>query len=332
MKIKIDTVKQATDKVDTQISTELYYSKKAVNKRIEGIIERDVEIQECLSKAIEDITEWATNFDKYDSKIKRLNILLEKNDITKIVTNALIVVMRLVDRRDLLSAISGQVSGMIKGMDTLDAVKTASEIIVLMCDADLIDLTKDENTYSLDGEIKTTMSWYVSNPWELNEATINHIDRAMYLPPMIVKPRKLSSVNHGGYLTLEKQSVFTGKAKKYKRDGYIAIEALNKYNGVALSLNLEMISKLTNELVNDKEAMEKINSNPKRREQYDIFMNQSAEVYAYLVKNGNEFFLDHKYDERMRVYSSGYHANTQGDSFRKSIVDLANKEEVKGEW
>jgi len=49
-----------------------------------------------------------------------------------------------------------------------------------------------------------------------------------------------------------------------------------------------------------------------------------------MVSQGNEFYLTNKVDKRGRIYSQGYHINTQGTSFKKAMIDLAHEELVTG--
>ena len=317
-------------KVDVQICTELYYSKKSVITRIEGFIARHTEIQPILNIAIQDVHTWATSFDGYASKRSRLDILLNDNDIDDLVLRALVSVVELDNRSDLLVSISSKVAASIKGMTKLDAVKTAGEILVIMCDADLINLEQDTNQYTKNGQLHDTTSWYVVSPWQLDETTSKHIARAMYLPPMIVQPQKIKANNHSGYLTKGKESVILGSENHH--DGEQNLANINRFNSVELSLNIDMLKFVTEELLNDEEKRKAINSSAKRREQYDNLMRQSYHVFAYLVKNDNKFFLTHSYDMRGRTYSGGYHCNTQGDAFRKSIVEFAKKEKVTGNF
>jgi len=240
------------------------------------------------------------------------------------------MVLMLDDRSDLITSLSGQLAGFIKGMEPKDAVITSGEIVTMMCDQDLFDMEKRDFIFEDEesGEEFLTQSWYIDNPWELSEATSKHIKRAMYLPPMLVKPRKLTNNKSTGYLTKDPESLILGKGNHHNGD--ICLDSLNRFNSVALSLNVEMLKDITEDMLVDSEMQAKINSDPKRKEQHEKLIADSYHVYAYLVKNGNRFYLEHKNDKRGRTYSQGYHCSTQGNSFRKSIIELADKEVV--EW
>lgn len=321
----MDNLQAATNKVDIQLATELYYSKKATDKRILNIIDNDQDILDNISKSVTNIELWSLCFDGYDSKRVRLDILNKDNDIESIVKGILVMVMKLCNRDDMLSSIAGQASNLIKGMTNREAVITVSEMIALMDKANLIYLEDRKGFYEDEyGNIFPTVSKYVVNPWSINDATKEHIQRAMYLPPLIIKPMKLKRNNHSVYLNTSKDSLILGKGNYHNEK--ISLDVLNILNSTALSINTEMLKYLTEDLLLNEGELSAMKSDPKRKEQYDKLMKESAYVYAYLVNNGNEFYLGHKFDKRGRTYAQGYHCSYQGNAFRKSVVDL--KKEV----
>ncbi|WMM35498.1 hypothetical protein [Vibrio phage PJN101] len=318
----------SNERVNTQIATEMYFNRKAVWERLENEIDHEPEILDCMFQATRGITEWAENFTKYDSKRERLALLLKHNQIGALVRRAMVLVLMLDTRTDLITSLAGQLVGSIKGMpDHKAAVVTAGEILTLMCDFDCFDMeyrqqvVEDEET----GAEFTTMSWYVSNPWELHAATSKHIKRAMYLPPMITKPQILRKNTDSAYITIEKESLILGKGNHHNGD--ICLDSLNRFNAVALSLNIEYLKSVDKIMENDTVDMGK-----EALDQYVKYMEDSYYVFAYLVKQGNRFHLAHKPDKRGRTYAQGYHCSTQGNAFRKGAVDLADKEIVEGDF
>ena len=315
-------------KVDTQIATELYYNKKAIWERIEGEIDREPQIMECMFQATRGITEWAQDFNGYDSKCDRLEALLEHNDIGLIVRKAMVLVLMLDERRDLLTSIAGQLRGSIKGMEDHKAgVVTAGEILTLMCDYDCFDMDHSYQTIvdEESGIEYTTKSWYIENPWELSKATSKHIKRGMYLPPMIVHPRKLTKNTDSAYITIERDSVILGKANHH--DGEACLDSLNRFNAIPLSMNVQFI-KSVDTLMMDATA----DMTDETKRQYEKFMDDSYYVFAMMVKADNKFWLSHKVDKRGRTYAQGYHASTQGNAFRKAAIELNTKQIVTGEF
>ena len=45
---------------------------------------------------------------------------------------------------------------------------------------------------------------------------------------------------------------------------------------------------------------------------------------------GNKFYFTHKVDKRGRLYCQGYHINYQSASYKKAMIELANKEIIDG--
>jgi DNA-directed RNA polymerase len=60
------------------------------------------------------------------------------------------------------------------------------------------------------------------------------------------------------------------------------------------------------------------------------FKKQSYYFYTLLAKQGNKLYFNHKVDKRGRIYSQGYHLNTQGTAFKKAMLEFAKEELVTG--
>ena len=69
---------------------------------------------------------------------------------------------------------------------------------------------------------------------------------------------------------------------------------------------------------------------PEQREQWEAFKYASHRVWMLMYNQGNRFYLTNKVDKRGRLYSVGYHINTQGNQFQKAMVELADEEIVEG--
>lgn len=325
--------KEAMSKADVQISTELYYNKKTLHKRLHKEILRDEEICKLMETAVNNITNWANTFDKYESKQIRLRAFIENNDLNSLIERTMCYVLQIDEGKELITSIAGRLAPQIKGLSTYkDQVITAGEIITLMCDEDLFDMQHENYTYVSEetGEEFTVSSWFIYNPWELTEATTLHIERARYLPPMVVHPRKLTKNIDTGYLTKTPEPVLLGKHTHH--EGELCLDSLNRAASIPLSLNVNMLKNITEEMLIDEDMQAAFKAHPKRKKQQDTFIKDSYHVFAYLVKNGNRFWMEYRPDNRGRQYSQGYHCNLQGNSFRKSIIELADKEKVTGDF
>lgn len=291
------------NKADIQRDTELYYNKDLIRDAIRSEMEQEEELMDLIDSAVTTIDEWSNRTFNYASKNERMDAYVEFNDTRKIVEEIMITIMNLDDQTDLLTSIVGQTSGLIKGMDKPQAVVTIAEIITLMCDEDLFDMEKSSQVVTDEESLEEyeTMSWYISNPWELSKELRKRIARSMYLPPMIVEPNILKHNRSSGYLTKKPESLILGHGNHHNES--ICLDSLNRFNQVALSLNEEMLTQV-GEIIDDKRKQAFL-KDPKRKEQYYEMLKQSYHVYAYLIKHGNKFWLEHKTDKRGRTYAQG---------------------------
>ena len=121
--------------------------------------------------------------------------------------------------------------------------------------------------------------------------------------------------------TDEEGSMFLGSKFNY-HNGNICLDHINRMNAVGLQLNIPFLN-------NTKEEPKKVITNLNQQIQWGKFAADSLMTYVTIGKK--EFHLLHKYDARGRCYSEGYHVNYQGSSFKKAIIQLANKEIIKGD-
>jgi hypothetical protein len=137
---------------------------------------------------------------------------------------------------------------------------------------------------------------------------------------MVCVPLDLSNNYDSGYLSV-KESLILGKGNHH--DGNICIDVLNTINKVALKLDTAFLLQVEEEPTFELDTAEK-------RDMWLNFKSQSAIMYALMHSLGNEFYLTHKVDKRGRIYSQGYHLNTQGTAFKKAMIELANEEVITG--
>jgi hypothetical protein len=154
----------------------------------------------------------------------------------------------------------------------------------------------------------------------LSSALIKFVENSSYLPPMVCEPLELTTNYCSGYLS-HKDSLILGKSNHH--DGDICLDVLNTINIIALRLDTQFLSKVEEDPTFELDTPEKI-------EAWMQFKRQSYSFYSLMNSQGNEFYLTNKVDKRGRIYSQGYHVNTQGTSFKKASIELANEELVTG--
>lgn len=210
-----------------------------------------------------------------------------------------------------------QCVGMLKGMFKNDSerqdIEQASECVALLAHMDLIDIHLPRNTETgvlmVHSKIK-----YDGNLGE-------YLTTTRHVMPSLLPPKKLESNKDSGYQTFGSSVILAGKYHKKP----VPLDHINRVNSVALSINPKALEIEPVFKEDEEETTEEREERYKAWKQLNV---ESMQTYAELVNSGNKFYLTHKYDERLRTYAHGYQVSTQGDSYRKSVVELANKEVV----
>lgn len=307
--------------IDVQIATESYFSRTTIKQELRDYMYSNEAMVKNIDVVVKDIEEWIRDFDKYDSKIKRLAHLQANIDIKELIEEAMLVVLRLDTSETLLATVAGQLATKLDFFENKkDAVVTAGEIFAIMDRNELIYMENKDGTYfdEIDQRSYAIVSKVIVNPWALPTKLRLHIERSMYPLPMLSRPKVLTKNTDSGYLTVNKASVVLGGAINH-HEGTLSLDVLNTMNTNTYSIDTEMVHHLTHELnpIGDLTDEQQL--------QYDKYMVDKADVVSFMVAQGNKFHLTHAFDKRGRTYSRGYHVNTQGNSMDKAIIELSNK-------
>ena len=164
---------------------------------------------------------------------------------------------------------------------------------------------------------------------EVGAALEDDIRRYQFPLPMVVEPAQLESNRDTGYLTehVSKGSVIL---KRNHTDQDVCLDHLNRMNGIALKLNFSTVQSVSNQWSNisHQKAGESDDDYTKRLEAFNRYNKHAAEVIEMMAVAGNKFWMVHRYDKRGRTYPAGYHINPQGSDWNKSVIELAEEEEV----
>lgn len=154
------------------------------------------------------------------------------------------------------------------------------------------------------------------------------LDLYQYPLPMVIKPEIIKDNHDSGYLTIKTPVVLNGS--KYFDDMDMCLDHLNRANSVALSMDFGVIKSAEGKFLKPVRAIgEDFDEFQKRVRQANTFYTTSVEAMESLESLSDEIYLAHRYDRRGRVYASGYHISTQGDDYRKAVLQLAHKELVQ---
>lgn len=196
---------------------------------------------------------------------------------------------------------------------TTAAAKIA-EVIIQMMEVDMVD-------YIYKGEYLE-----IHSKWSMTEDMVNEYKHKIYKLPMVVPPNRvnINRDNRGsGYYLDERDSLIL----THHHSKRICTDVIEVLNSTPLTINKKVVEKVvhTNSGCYQKEHESKEEFQT-RMEHWKIFLKQTEFVHEMI--GDNSFYLTHKFDTRGRVYDMGYHVHTQGDSYSKAVIQLANKEIV----
>ena len=283
------------------------YSRYHIDGYIREAIQTNPIMQQKIADGVQYLNEWMVQ-DYYPSKNARL-AQLKGMDLTELV-QSIFVGVAYFQQEELFTSVTAQMAGRLKWDDRVEAIQTIAEIMAVLCRTDAFDILKASKMASL----------VVVSRIPLEQWLLDHIRESQYLPPMVTEPRKLVSNRSSGYLS-HNDSLILGNGNHH--DGDICLDVLNIMNRVPLALVTDLLCQEEEEPTFDLDTEDKKN-------QWKNFKVQSYRFYDLLASQGNRFYLTNKVDKRGRIYAQGYHINTQGASFKKAMIELADEEYVEG--
>lgn len=201
--------------------------------------------------------------------------------------------------------------------------QTVADNLVLLAELDYLDV--EEKLYVDPDTQEKSLTWVFSVKFDVSADVHEMLDKYQFPLPMLVHPRRLTRNFDTGYLTILNPVILNGS--DYFDDKDVCLDHLNRMNHVALEVNMEVVrSEEGRFIVPTREADEDFKEYQKRQKQAVKFYETTVDVMGTLNALGSEFYLTHRFDRRGRCYASGYHINTQGDDYRKSMLVLARKE------
>ena len=301
-----------------QEEIESRYSRKHIDTYIGDFIASDDGVMAKVKQGVALLEAWLQG-SYYESKQLRLAQVKEL-DLTELVT-------------ELFTSVTSKLASRLGFDDKREAITTVAEITAVLCATDAFDITKADAMASL----------MLVSRMPLPAQLLEYIEQSMYLPPMVCEPLELKTNYDSGYLS-HKESVILGRGNHHSEN--VCLDVLNKVNRVALTLATDFLLAMEED-PNKEFTLEEVHASAlkkgktltdaqakvilqKQIEHWHRFKPQSAKVYMALHNCGNQFHLTHKVDKRGRIYSQGYHINTQGTSYKKAMVEFAKQELVEG--
>ena len=257
------------------------------------------EMIEDMDKALHLAFHWIHDDHGYESKNTRIR---EYRTATEDTSFALYDIMSHIFAGTLLhpegmtyQAMIGYISGNIKCADPLDRAKCGAELIALAYQAGLVVITKvSEKTFMITTE------------WSLDEEMPEFAKHQ----PLFKKPQPVAF-----------NPILGNRFKQHDQD--VCLDHINRMNAIPLCLETRVIDEMVEMPSHAFETEE-------QEDQWADFIRRSQAMYFDVItRNNNKFHLEHSMDTRGRCYCSGYYINYQGASYKKAIVQLADKEIVK---
>ena len=312
---------------ETQIQVEEAFSRKGIKKAVMTYMDTIPEVNVCIEQGAELLKLWCESESAYESKQTRKDHISQMN--LKELTSEVFVRIASLGAETTLNNLASQLAPIIGFADTRVGIQAMAEVLAVLCDTNFFNLVKPHIQSSI----------YVKSNFALTDELMAYIERACYLPPMIIKPKTLTDNRSSGYRTVKGESLILGGGHNHHNDP-IALDVLNIMNGYELCLNEETL-KNVEEPTHDLNVVERKPDQPQlsvietqrmvaqQHRNWAKHMDQCNYFYAHILINNNKMYLTNKYDKRGRIYSQGHHINPQGNSYKKACIDLFNKQVVE---
>jgi hypothetical protein len=295
-----------------QITNEEMYSKKNIRRLVREDIERNLDGKITVCKQL--LADFLSKEYLYSrgARITHLCDHLYNGYISgdEIVMDVLITCLG--SESQTIQAICGAIYPSLKYEEDIDGVKMVADILFVLCESDLYDIY-----HNAQKEL------CIRSVYKLEPITLQAINRAKFLPPMLCKPDKVRYNDDCGFITFKEHCVLK---RHNHHNNSISLDVLNIQNAIELSLDPFVLEW-------DKEFKMKDEYKAKTvfqlKEIQDQFELAKAETYSLYSELPNKFYLLHRYDSRGRLYCSGYSISYQSSEYDKAVLNIAKKEFVE---
>ena len=292
---------------DMQETNERRFLRKHLDGYVRDLIKSDSDLIKRTQIGVQALEQWRSS-SYYPSKNRRL-AQLQGLDLESLVVKIFTAIAYCQEPQTFVS-VTAQLAGYLGFDDKVDSIITTAEMVAVLHITGVFTITKA----AIDAPMLVQST--IDFPADLVMA----IQRSRYPLPMVCEPLHIQNNFESPYLTFNECQIM-GKGNSHSGD--ICLDVINKQNQIPLSLATDFISTVEEE---PSFALE----TPEQRFQWAQFKWESYDTYLLLAKQGNRFWLTHKVDKRGRLYAHGYHVSYMGSPFKKAIVELANKEVVRG--
>ena len=272
-----------------------------------------------LNRGIEYVNTWLNKDHDIDRELRLLAV--RELDIKELVMQVVACISLECQKPMKLVSVASLCARHLNMSDKVEAIHTMAEIIAVLGETDLFD------------NKKTREGWIVISRVGLDAEVTQYADNALYLPPLIIKPRKVRHNRDSGYITQRGESLILGFYENHHDDN-ICLDVINILNSNEYELDIEFINSYEEQWYREELSQQEYEElSHADREIYNMdeknwekFQEQGKFFQTLMIHHGNSFYLCNKVDKRGRIYSSGYHISTQASSFKKAMVNFKHRE------
>lgn len=272
-----------------------------------------------LNRGIEYVNTWLNKDHDIDRELRLLAV--RELDIKELVMQVVACISLECQKPMKLVSVASLCARHLNMSDKVEAIHTMAEIIAVLGETDLFD------------NKKTREGWIVISRVELDSEVTQYADNALYLPPLIIKPRKVRHNRDSGYITQRGESLILGFYENHHDDN-ICLDVLNILNSNEYELDTDFINQYEEQWHREELSTQEYEElSHADREIYNMdeknwkkFQEQGKFFQTLMIHHGNSFYLCNKVDKRGRIYATGYHISTQASSFKKAMVNFKHHE------
>ena len=189
--------------------------------------------------------------------------------------------------------------------------------------ADMIYKAAEADLVDYDTELRIFVVKYM-----ISDDVQEELDKFQFPLPMVVEPMTIKNNRTTGMLTSGGSVIL----RNNHHNDDVCLDHLNRANRIPFVINTataRMVKNKWRNLDKPKEGETKEDF-AKRKRAFEKYDRTAKDVIDLLVKEGNEFYLTHKYDKRGRIYCQGYHVTYQGAPWNKAVIEFAEQEIIDG--
>lgn len=309
----------------TQAELEQEYSKQASNEYLIELVLAEPMFLNMIGDAIELIQEWAESESAYESKkLRKESVLLMdlKDVVQKIVCDVLAL-----RSTATLASMASQLGQTLGFADTREGITLAGELLAVMLPVGLYQI----------GPLYKGGQYHVVPSLTLSHEERLIVEKALYLPPMIEKPRKLKGNRSSPYQTVKGKSLILGGSIKH-HEGWLCLDVLDTMNRTKLRIASDFLDAVEEDYELDieelkvkfaKKPVSELNRAIKQdADNFNLYKDQQYQLLP-IYESIDCFYMAHRVDNRGRIYSQGFHINPQGNSYKKAMIELAKAETIE---